>query len=138
MSTSGARTRRACGGRVHRAHLQSRHVRCQNGEYATYVNDVHKREEHLFGRRCSSTLIERDAHLLEACRYVVLNPVRAGLCGVPEEWHWSSYAGTAGIRRAHACLARRTKLDLFGATPAAATKAYRRFVKDGLPGDMPL
>lgn len=87
-----------------------------NGEYASYVNDVHNREGHLFGRRYSSTLIEHDGHLLEACRYVVLNPVRAGLCAFPEEWQWSSYAGTAGIRRAHPCLARRAKLELFGAT----------------------
>jgi putative transposase len=116
----------------------ARGMQLLNGEYARYVNECHKREGHLFGRRYSSALIESDTHLLEACRYVVLNPIRAGLCSFPEEWQWSSYAATAGIRRAPACLARAAKLELFGRTPEAAIKSYRRLVNDGLSRDMSL
>ena len=40
--------------------------------------------------------MEKEAHLLELCRYVVLNPVRAGLVKRPEEWRGSSYRATVG------------------------------------------
>lgn len=42
------------------------------------------------------------AHFEFAQDYIALNPVRAGLCGQPEEWSWSSAArtGTAGTRAA--------------------------------------
>ena len=42
-------------------------------------------------------LVERSGYLLEACRYVDLNPVRAGLVRAPSEWLWSSYRAHAGI-----------------------------------------
>jgi REP element-mobilizing transposase RayT len=31
-----------------------------------------------------------DENLLEICRYIVLNPVRAGMVNQPKEWGWSS------------------------------------------------
>jgi REP element-mobilizing transposase RayT len=103
-----------------------------NGEYARYVNDQYGRDGHLFARRYWSELIETDAHLLETCRYVVLNPVRAGLCSLPEDWLWSGFAASAGIRRRHPCLSVAAKLDLFGASRDVAQKRYRSFVNDGL------
>ena len=42
--------------------------------------------------------MEDDAHFAELARYLPLNPVRAGLCRAPEDWLWSSYAATAGLR----------------------------------------
>jgi hypothetical protein len=38
----------------------------------------------------------RDSYLLELARYVVLNPVRAGMVHQAQEWAWSSYRATAG------------------------------------------
>jgi putative transposase len=38
-----------------------------------------------------------EAHTISAMRYVEMNPVRAGLCGHPEEWPWSSSRGNLGI-----------------------------------------
>lgn len=60
-------------------------------------NFRHKFEGHLFGGRFYSRVIETDAHLLEACIYVLLNPVRGGLVRRPSEWPWSSYRCTAGL-----------------------------------------
>jgi putative transposase len=37
-------------------------------------------------------LVDRDSYLLEVCRYVELNPVRAGMVAEPAQWPWSSYA----------------------------------------------
>jgi REP element-mobilizing transposase RayT len=67
-----------------------------NTAYAITYNARHGRINHLFGRRFWSELIETDAYLLQACRYVVQNPVRAGLCETCEEWNWSSYRATIG------------------------------------------
>jgi putative transposase len=55
-----------------------------NGGFARWSNFRHGRVDHLFGRRFSSREIKTEEYLLEACRYVVLNPVRAGLVRRPE------------------------------------------------------
>ncbi len=74
----------------------SRGMRWLNGLYAQTFNDRHRRTGHLFGDRYRTSLIESDEHLAEACRYVDLNPVRAGLCDHPGEWPWSSYRALVG------------------------------------------
>lgn len=40
--------------------------------------------------------VSSDVSLASRFRYVARNPVRAGLCEAPEDWPWSSYAGTIG------------------------------------------
>ncbi|HZR95682.1 MAG TPA: transposase [Gaiellaceae bacterium] len=62
-----------------------------NGRYARRFNQRHGRTGHLFQGPYDVESVTRDEHLLEACRYIVLNPVRAGLCALPSEWPWSSY-----------------------------------------------
>jgi REP element-mobilizing transposase RayT len=68
-----------------------------NGEYAQEFNRQHGRSGHLHGDRYSAAPVETERHLLAAFRYVVRNPVRAGLCASPADWLWSSYRGTAGM-----------------------------------------
>jgi putative transposase len=68
----------------------SRGVQRLNGRHAEAFNARHARRGHLFGGRFASWIIGSDQHLHETCRYVLLNPVRAGLCGSPEEWRWSA------------------------------------------------
>jgi putative transposase len=60
-----------------------------NSVYAREFNRRYDRWGHLFGGRFASWVIENEEHLAAACRYVVANPVRAGLCRNPEEWPWS-------------------------------------------------
>ncbi|HEY7729527.1 MAG TPA: transposase [Gaiellaceae bacterium] len=60
-----------------------------NGTHAQAFNARHGRFGHLFADRFSARAIESEEHLVEACRYVVLNPVRAGLVDSPAEWPWS-------------------------------------------------
>src|SRR6185369_14352378 len=50
-----------------------------NGRYTQWFNRRHRRAGHLLQGRFKAILVERDPHLLELCRYVVLNPVRAGM-----------------------------------------------------------
>ena len=60
-----------------------------NGLYAQRFNKRHSRRGHLFEERFSSWVISTEGHLREATRYVVENPVAAGLCREPQEWIWS-------------------------------------------------
>ena len=60
-----------------------------NGTYAQLFNRRYGRWGHLFGARFGSRVIETEAYLYEACRYVLENPVRAGLCERAEDWPWS-------------------------------------------------
>ena len=57
----------------------SRGMRQLNGRYTQAYHRRHHRGGHLFQGRFKAILVEKDAHLLELCRYVVLNPVRAQL-----------------------------------------------------------
>jgi putative transposase len=61
-------------------------------------NQRHERSGHLYQGRFGSRLVADEAHFAELARYLPLNPVRAGLCRAPEDWLWSSYAATAGLR----------------------------------------
>ena len=67
-----------------------------NTAHAVTYNVRHGRTNHLFGRRFWSELIDTNEYLLGACRYVLQNPVRAGLCDTCEGWQWSSYRATVG------------------------------------------
>jgi putative transposase len=61
-----------------------------NGIYAQTFNRRYARRGHLWGDRFWSGLVETDDELEATCRYVLANPVRAGLCRVPAEWRWSA------------------------------------------------
>ncbi|MGD0273479.1 MAG: transposase [Gaiellaceae bacterium] len=96
-----------------------------NGIYARRFNRRHVRSGHLFGGRFHSILIERDAHLVEVARYVVLNPVRAGICKLPEDYRWSSYRATAGLEKPPAFLAADELLRVFASRPDTARRHYK-------------
>lgn len=68
----------------------SRGMRQLNGLYTQRYNRRHSRVGHVFQGRFKGILVERESHMLELARYVVLNPVRAGIVGAPEDYAWSS------------------------------------------------
>ena len=102
-----------------------------NCGHARRMNRKHRRTGHLFRNHYSWRPIESDEHLLEACRYIVLNPVRAGLCEAPEDWPWSSYRATVDLELPPDFLALGELLALFGTSPARARAAFRAFVAKG-------
>jgi REP-associated tyrosine transposase len=69
-----------------------------NGAYAQIFNKRWARTGHLFAGRFHSKPVTEDDQLVETCRYVMWNPVRAGLCERPEQWPWSaSRYGRSGL-----------------------------------------
>jgi putative transposase len=105
-----------------------------NGCFARTMNRRHGRVGHLFERRFYDELVGSDRHLLAAVRYIVLNPVRAGICRRPEQWPWSSHRAVLGLDHPITGLAVGEVLGLFGERPVDARRAYRRFVLEGLEG----
>lgn len=102
-----------------------------NGAYAQAHNRRHERTGHLLQGRFHAVLIEKERHLLEVARYVVLNPYRAGLCHDPADWQWSSYRATAGLDPARTPLSPEFLLAQFGTSSETAHSRYRRFVAEG-------
>lgn len=99
-----------------------------NGGFSRWWNKRQNREDHLFGKRFFSKKITSDEHLFEAIRYVLLNPVRAGLCDDPSDWRWSSYKASTGLAKAPPLLALGELLGLFGLEPASAVTSLRDMV----------
>lgn len=100
-----------------------------NGVYAQWWNGRHARVGHVLQGRFKAQLIQREGYFLEACRYVVLNPVRAGLLTKVEDWAWSSYTATAGLSPRPKLL---TTGLILGARSAKECRAYRAFVAAGV------
>jgi hypothetical protein len=107
-------------------------MRQLNGVYTQARNKRRNKTGHLFQGRYKAILIQKDSHLLEVCRYVVLNPVRAKMVEKPEDWKWSSYLATAGKAPPHSCLTTDWILRQFSRTRAKAAKEYRQFVHWGI------
>jgi putative transposase len=103
-----------------------------NTRYVKWFNRRHNVSGHLFERRFHSVLIVDTVHLLEALRYIALNPVRARLCAGPASWSWSSFRATAGLAAAPPFLAVDRVLALFGGSEAHGRERYVKFVRDGI------
>jgi REP element-mobilizing transposase RayT len=112
----------------------SKGMRQLNGMYTMRFNKRHRSVGHIFQGRYKAILVQKESHLLEVCRYVVLNPLRANRVEAPERWRWGSYRATAGVESAHPCLTTDWILGQFGTKRRTAEKRYRTFVMDGIRG----
>jgi len=111
-------------------------MRQLNGLYAQSFNVRHDRCGHVFEARYRSRLVEKESYLLAVCRYVVLNPVKAGICSHPEQWPWSSYRATAGLEPPPPFLTTDWLLAQFAPTRKLAQQRYRAYVEEGVDDDL--
>ena len=102
-----------------------------NARHAESVNHRHERQGHVFGARYHSELVETQQYLLELTRYIVLNPVRAGLCRRADDWGWSSYRSLLAPAPRESFLTVDWLLLQFGPDVDRARQRYRRFVAEG-------
>jgi putative transposase len=106
-------------------------MRYLNGVYTQAINRRHQRTGHILQGRFKSVLVEKDSHLLEVARYVVLNPVRAKMVRSARDWPWSSHRAMSGQAPAPTFLSVAWMLSQFDSEPGRAARAYRRFVQQG-------
>lgn len=99
-----------------------------SGRQTRYVNKTEGRSGTLWEGRYKSSPIKKDEYLLACCRYIELNPVRAGIVNNPKQYKWSSYKYKIGMER-------NNWLDIdpcykaLGTTDREREKRYKGFVK---------
>jgi len=62
-----------------------------------YANKLENRTGSLWEGRYKISPIQRDEYLLQCCRYVELNPVKARMVVDPAQYRWSSYQARTGM-----------------------------------------
>lgn len=70
----------------------SQHIRRIATSYAMWFNNKYGRCGHLFQDRFKSEIIETENYLLQCFRYILQNPVKAGICQYPSQYSWNSYS----------------------------------------------
>jgi REP element-mobilizing transposase RayT len=105
----------------------ARGMRQLNGVYAQWFNRRHDRVGHLFQGRYKAVLVQREKHFADTVRYIVRNPVRAGLTTKADEWRWTSHAATIGNRRP-GVVAVADLLSCLGPEPSSARARYADLV----------
>jgi len=107
-------------------------MRQLNGVYTQASNRRHGRGGHLFQGRYKAIIVDADAYLLELSRYVVLNPVRAGMVDDVSQWPWSSYSAMIGMNDIPGLLSVDALLGYFSRQRTLAQQQYASFVADGV------
>jgi REP element-mobilizing transposase RayT len=110
----------------------SRGMRRLNSRYSQRFNRRHDRVGHVLQGRFHAVVVEREAHLAELARYIVLNPVRAGLVASAEEYPWSSFRAMLGLEPPPPWLEADPIVSRFGSRPR-----YRAFVAEGVKAASP-
>jgi putative transposase len=67
----------------------SRGMQRLNGLYAQRFNARHGRRGHVFEQRFQAYAVEGDDHFAAATKYILENPLKAGLCEAIRDWPWS-------------------------------------------------
>lgn len=106
-------------------------MRQLKGVYTQRFNRNHNRVGHVFQGRYKAILVQKDSYLLELSRYIVLNPVRAGMVRSAKDWPWSSYRSTAGISMCPPWLHADWLLSAFSRRENKAVEQYCVFVAEG-------
>ena len=79
-----------------------------------------------------SIIVQKDSYLFELSRYIVLNPVRAGLTNNPEDYTWSSYCASIGQCVCPEWLAADNLLAAFHNQRKEAIRLYQKYVSQGI------
>ena len=106
------------------------------GRFSRWHNTTYGRSGHLFGGRYRAKLIRDDRQLLSVARYIVRNPVAAGLVEAPQDWEWSNYRAIVGISPGQAFLSPDVVLGVLHRRPLYARVLFRAFVEEPLPSDV--
>ena len=104
--------------------------------YARRYNTRYRHGGDVFHGHHRAMLVKRDAYLLEVVRYVLLNPVHAGLCRCAVDWRWSSTREALCLRPSPAWADFSVLYELLGPTDGRKPDALARLLERGgrVPG----
>ncbi len=97
----------------------ARMLQSVGARYVRRVNRARDRRGTLWEGRYRACFVADDRHVLAACRYIDLNPVRAGMVRHPADYPWTSYRALAGSAQ-HAWLQPHPALSIIGRVPGVA------------------
>jgi REP element-mobilizing transposase RayT len=99
--------------------------------YSQYYNRRHRRVGHLLQGRHKAILCQSDRYLTELVRYIHLNPVRAGMVELPEQYEYSSHRAYLGLEPA-GIVDSDPVLRHFAVKKPVARERYGQFVAAGI------
>ncbi|MGE8247791.1 MAG: transposase [Stenotrophomonas bentonitica] len=95
--------------------------------YVQYFNKRYARSGTLLEGRFKSCLVDSDGYLLMVHRYIELNPVRAAMVVLPEDYRWSSARVYLGLEQ-NPMLTPHPCYTILGSTPKARADAYNQWL----------
>ena len=101
--------------------------------YVQQINFSYRRSGTLWEGRFKANLVDREKYFLACCRYIELNPVRAGMVKAPEDYRWSSYRYHA-LGAKNELLSEHEEYRSLGTTALERQGAYRSLFKNGADG----
>lgn len=108
----------------------ARLMQCVGSRFVRYWNKRHHRSGTLWDGRFRSSLVDNDRYFLACCRYIDLNPVRAGLAREAESYEWSSHRHLAqGVH--DPLITSHVAYEALARTAAQRQLAYREYCAQG-------
>jgi REP element-mobilizing transposase RayT len=104
-------------------------IKMAHSLYAIYFNKRHELDGHVFQGRYKSELIDSPQYLLEASRYIHLNPVKAGIVEHPAQYPWSSYLSYVTTNPNPFIVTQR----ILSHVPYPKKKHYQQYVEGSVP-----
>jgi len=112
-------------------HSISRVMQYFSGQYGAWHNRAYRHIGHVFQGRYNAIWVAEERYLMRVCRYVHLNPVKAGLVEKPGDYRWSNYLNLIE-GRPDGLTDPRLLLDHFGTDIANQRSAYQQFVEEDI------
>lgn len=100
-----------------------------NTSYTVYINKKYRRSGHLFQGRFKAIIVDKDKYLITLSRYIHLNPVRAKIVKMPEDYKWTSYNAFIG-KGTNALVYTTDTHAYFSEKKRKAETAYKKFVEE--------
>ena len=104
------------------------------GQQTRYHNHREQRSGTLWEGRYKSSLVQTDGYLLACCRYIELNPVRARIVTVAQDYPWSSCRARLGYAES-AILDLDPCYQQLGTDESTRREQYREFLQNAVPED---
>ena len=108
----------------------SRIMRHINGLYTQYFNAQEGTDGSLFRGRYKAIVVDGDSYLLQASRYIHLNPLAAKMVQTADQYLWSSYSAYLDPARRAPWL--KVEELSFMSSPTGNPAIYQRFVEAGI------
>lgn len=96
-----------------------------------YVNAKYQRTGTLWEGRFKASLVHAQRYFFACCRYIEMNPVRAGLVAHPAEYAWSSYRHSA-LGYADPLIDEHPQYTALASDAAQRQRAYRALFEETL------